>query len=200
MEAVRDETQEEGLEDEEMVTDSDEVDNEEEENSFEKEEDVQDVHQKDEKVSEGGTSRVTNLADYIRGMQDTVDEDDVDGDLDVDDVDDVEGVSDEEKGEGGSSGASSASRRSRAPSPTDSLVAHTAALNITPSDDPPLQKDKEIAKGLIKDRVAEDIRRDRLRQTKKYHSKPGTRRIGRPKGSKAKQDMRVKLDRSSVWD
>ena len=53
MEAVRDETQEEGLEDEEMVTDSDEVDNEEEENSFEKEEDGQVVHQKDEKVSEG---------------------------------------------------------------------------------------------------------------------------------------------------
>ncbi|GLB36214.1 putative rio2, N-terminal [Lyophyllum shimeji] len=52
----------------------------------------------------------------------------------------------------------------------------------------------------IKDIVAGDLSKARTSQQRKYHSKRGARRAGRPQGSKAKQDTRVKLDRSGVWD
>jgi len=49
----------------------------------------------------------------------------------------------------------------------------------------------------IKDIVKSNLEKSR-RQQKKYHSKRSTRRAGRPQGSKAKQDTRVKLD--GTWD
>ncbi|KAK7058906.1 Serine/threonine-protein kinase rio2 [Paramarasmius palmivorus] len=50
----------------------------------------------------------------------------------------------------------------------------------------------------IKDAVSSTLEKERSRQQRKYHSKRSTRRAGRPGGSKAKQDNRVKLDRG--WD
>ena len=64
--------------------------------------------------------------------------------------------------------------RSRNISP-DSLAKMTASLSI-----------KKI--------VSLDLSKRRARQKEKYHSKRNTQRVGRPKGSKAKQDDRVKID------
>jgi RIO kinase 2 len=74
--------------------------------------------------------------------------------------------------------------RSRSPSP-DTLAKMTAALTLRAED--------------VRERVATDLAK-RQRQQKKYHTKRGAQRVGRPQGSKAKQDQRVKLDRGGIWD
>ena len=74
--------------------------------------------------------------------------------------------------------------RSRSPSP-DTLAKMTAALTLRAAD--------------VRERVATDLAK-RQRQQKKYHTKRGAQRVGRPQGSKAKQDQRVKLDRGGIWD
>lgn len=51
----------------------------------------------------------------------------------------------------------------------------------------------------VKRIVSSDLTKHRTSQQRKYHSKRGTHRAGRPHGSKAKQDTRVKLDHSGVW-
>lgn len=51
----------------------------------------------------------------------------------------------------------------------------------------------------IKDIVSSDLTKERTRQ-RKYHSKRSARHAGRPRGSKAKLDTRVKLDRGGMWD
>lgn len=73
--------------------------------------------------------------------------------------------------------------RSRAVSPA-SLQKMTAALDING----------------IRDIVSSDLTKVRARQQRKYHSKRGARHAGRPQGSKAKQDTRIKLDKSGVWE
>jgi RIO kinase 2 len=78
--------------------------------------------------------------------------------------------------------------QSRSPSPS-SLAKMTAALSISSSQHPG-----------IKDIVSSDLTKQRARQRQKYHSKRGAQRVGRPKGSKAKQDNRIKVDRSGVWE
>ena len=113
------------------------------------------------------------------------------------------------------SGSEGSTQRSRAPSPTDSLIAHTSALQLqSPTkathrssheseigdeneEGAPLGK---LSRDAIRERITSDISRHHARQTSKYHSKRSTRRVGRPKGSKAKQDTRVKIDRSGVWE
>ena len=67
--------------------------------------------------------------------------------------------------------------RSRNISP-DSLAKMTASLSVTE----------------IKKIVSLDLSKRRAREKEKYHSKRNTQRVGRPKGSKAKQDRRVKMD------
>lgn len=74
--------------------------------------------------------------------------------------------------------------RSRSPSP-DTLAKMTAALQLRAAD--------------VRERVATDLAK-RQRQQKKYHTKRGAQRVGRPQGSKGKQDQRVKLDRGGIWD
>lgn len=74
--------------------------------------------------------------------------------------------------------------RSRSPSP-DTLAKMTAALTLRATD--------------VRERVATDLAK-RQRQQKKYHTKRGAQRVGRPQGSKAKQDQRVKVDRGGIWD
>jgi RIO kinase 2 len=78
--------------------------------------------------------------------------------------------------------------QSRSPSPS-SLAKMTAALSLSSSHHPG-----------IKDIVSSDLTKQRARQQQKYHSKRGAQRIGRPKGSKAKQDDRVKVDKSGFWE
>lgn len=138
-------------------------------------------------------------------------EDDVDHAQDSDESD-VLDLSDTDDRSGSASSAqshSSFNRRSRAPSPTDSLVEHAASLRLDPAEEaegasgsPPTKIAAEPAAEAptIRERVAADIGRHQARQTSKYHSKRGVKKIGRPKGSKAKQDMRVKVDRHGEWD
>jgi RIO kinase 2 len=76
------------------------------------------------------------------------------------------------------------SSSSRTPSPSPSLAEMTTALHLNG----------------IKDIVSSDLTKERARQQRKYHSKRGARHAGRPQGSKAKQDTRVKLDRGGMWD
>jgi RIO kinase 2 len=52
----------------------------------------------------------------------------------------------------------------------------------------------------IKDIVSSDLTKDRARQQRKYHSKRSARQAGRPRGSKAKLDTRVKLESGGMWD
>ncbi|KAI0274644.1 RIO1 family-domain-containing protein [Gloeopeniophorella convolvens] len=56
-----------------------------------------------------------------------------------------------------------------------------------------------VSKDEIKDKAAIEAYKERARQKQKYHSKRGAQRIGRAKGSKAKQDTRVKPDKSGLW-
>jgi len=78
--------------------------------------------------------------------------------------------------------------RSRLPSPS-SLAKMTAALSLSAS--------QHLG---IKDIVSSDLTKQRSRERQKYHSKRDAHRIGRPKGSKAKQDNRVKVDKSGFWE
>jgi RIO kinase 2 len=78
--------------------------------------------------------------------------------------------------------------KSRSPSPS-SLEKMTASLSLSGSQQPE-----------IKDVISSDLRKQRARQERKHHSKRGARWGGRPHGSKAKQDIRCKLDKSGVWD
>ncbi|KAF7967001.1 hypothetical protein HWV62_36264 [Athelia sp. TMB] len=77
--------------------------------------------------------------------------------------------------------------QSRSPSP-DSLAKMTESLSISASQ-----------RG-IKDIVSSDLTKQRARQRQKHHSKRGAQRVGRAQGSKAKQDNRVKMDKSGFWD
>jgi RIO kinase 2 len=52
----------------------------------------------------------------------------------------------------------------------------------------------------IRDKAANEAYKQRAREKQKYHSRRGAERIGRAKGSKAKQDNRVKLDKGGLWD
>ncbi|KAG7099283.1 hypothetical protein E1B28_001142 [Marasmius oreades] len=100
--------------------------------------------------------------------------------------------------------------------PLDPLGEDEGPDSITLEDDPPSSYCSDIsrspprsrsaspfAKGFrqtktIRDVVASNLEKSRAQQQRKYHSKRSTRRVGRPRGSKAKQDSRIKLD--SGWD
>jgi len=77
--------------------------------------------------------------------------------------------------------------QSRSPSPS-SLAKMTAALNLT------------SGRHGIKDIVGSELTKQRARQREKYHSKGGVRRIGRARGSKGKEDNRVKVDKRGIWE
>ncbi|KAF8735490.1 hypothetical protein AX14_001984 [Amanita brunnescens Koide BX004] len=51
----------------------------------------------------------------------------------------------------------------------------------------------------IKNKVTSDLSKNMAKQQRKYHSKRAVRKAGRPQGSKAKQDTRVKVDHYGVW-
>lgn len=78
--------------------------------------------------------------------------------------------------------------QSRSPSP-NSVSKMMESLNLS-----------EQRRSGIKEIVSSDLGKQRSRQHRKYHSKRSAQRVGRPKGSKAKQDTRVKLDRNGIWE
>jgi RIO kinase 2 len=53
---------------------------------------------------------------------------------------------------------------------------------------------------VIRNKAAIDAYKERTREKRKHHSRRGAERIGRAKGSKAKQDNRIRLDKSGLWD
>ena len=73
------------------------------------------------------------------------------------------------------------------PSPVEQLASKVeSALSV---------KGKEM-----RDKAATEVHKRRAREKQKHHSRRGAERIGRAKGSKAKQDNRVKLDKGGLWD
>ena len=73
------------------------------------------------------------------------------------------------------------------PSPVEQLASKVeSALSV---------KEKEM-----RDKAATEVHKRRAREKQKHHSRRGAERIGRAKGSKAKQDNRVKLDKGGLWD
>jgi len=67
------------------------------------------------------------------------------------------------------------------------------------SPDELTQKVESLNLSDIKTRVTSDLSKTHSYQQRKYHSKRSTRQVGRPQGSKAKQDKKVRLDRSGIW-
>ena len=79
---------------------------------------------------------------------------------------------------------------SRSSSPTSQIASQVEKrLSVNASDE------KQV-----RNKAAIDALKGRAREKQKYHSRRGAERIGRPKGSKAKQDNRVQVDRSGLWD
>ncbi|KZT40090.1 RIO1-domain-containing protein [Sistotremastrum suecicum HHB10207 ss-3] len=98
--------------------------------------------------------------------------------------------------------------RSSCPSPSDSLVRQTAALGLRTPSPPgkhpthvsrpqPLAFDKTDS---LKETVSAEVSKRRAREESKHHARRSTKRMGRARGSKAKQDTRVKADTSGFWD
>lgn len=76
---------------------------------------------------------------------------------------------------------------------------HQATTADVDLDEDSEDEDKANAEDEVKERVAMQVSKERARQQRKYHSKKGAGKIGRPKGSKAKQDTRVKLNETDGW-
>ncbi|KAI0067723.1 RIO1-domain-containing protein [Artomyces pyxidatus] len=96
------------------------------------------------------------------------------------------------------------SRQSRTPTPppdSHSGSASPPARSSTPSDASPADHPVSLVEhDVIRERAAGEVAKEHARQQRKYHSKRGAQRVGRAKGSKAKQDTRVKLDKGGMWD
>ena len=83
---------------------------------------------------------------------------------------------------------------SRSPS---ALADRTAVLSL----DAPSASQAAGARGNVADRVQTEVAKQRAREQRKHHSKKGAQRTGgRPRGSKRKQDTRIKADGGGFWD
>ena len=79
---------------------------------------------------------------------------------------------------------------------TSSLVGRVNELGLdTGSPSPPLGDKQKIRQV-----VAAQVSKSRARDQTKYHSRKNAARAGRAKGSKAKQDVRHKIDAGGIWD
>ncbi|KAI0756645.1 RIO1 family-domain-containing protein [Daedaleopsis nitida] len=117
---------------------------------------------------------------------------------------DLSGQDESEGDEGGPDGDDASSRgdpprsaRSRASS-ADSVVGRTGGLSLKSA-----QRGPGAGSGAreISERVQSEVVKQRSRQQRKYHSKKGAQRMGgRAKGSKRKQDTRIKVDGGGFWD
>ncbi len=71
-----------------------------------------------------------------------------------------------------------------------------------PTHDSPQEdqtEDDQDRRARVKEIVSNDVAKKRTQQQRKYHSKRSARNAGRPQGSKAKQDKRVKLSEHTGW-
>lgn len=80
-------------------------------------------------------------------------------------------------------GLVNAYHRSISPSFSHSLVDEMKSTHLNDTKDASIQKC-----------VTSEVNRHRAKQILKYHSKKSAKKVGRLRGSKAKQDVRVKLD------
>jgi len=139
---------------------------------------------------------------------------------DDDDDDDAEESEGEEEGEEGDADGESVEddvgiRRRKTDEPSqsrstaDNLHFPETAINTLKASDPEngshlrspdelTQKVESLKLSDIKTRVTSDLSKTHSYQQRKYHSKRSTRQVGRPQGSKAKQDKKVRLDRSGI--
>ncbi|KZW02603.1 RIO1-domain-containing protein [Exidia glandulosa HHB12029] len=92
----------------------------------------------------------------------------------------------------------------------DDIATGTANLSLgdpatEPGSPPGSESEDEDGDGddgtrKIKERVASDVSRQRARQQRKHHTGKAGRNIGRPKGSKAKADGRVRAGDYAGWE
>ncbi|KAI0778542.1 RIO1 family-domain-containing protein [Trametes elegans] len=91
------------------------------------------------------------------------------------------------------------SARSRSRSPSSSLADETAALSLHAGGahrQPPAASRSDVA-----EKVQSEVAKHQARQQRKYHSKKGAQRTGgRQRGSKRKQDTKIKVDSGGFWD
>lgn len=90
---------------------------------------------------------------------------------------------------------------SQVPAPQNETERRSGGLSSHPaSPDRLTQTVKDFSLLGIRTKVTSDLSKTRSHQERKHHSKRSTRQVGRPEGSKAKQDKKVRLDRSGIWD
>lgn len=88
-----------------------------------------------------------------------------------------------------------ASRHSSSSHSDASSLANAAAeLSLTDTAHRPTTKSNDIS-----EKALADVTKQRARQHRKYHAKKGARTAGRPKGSKAKSDGRIRVDSGGFW-
>ncbi|KAH8998976.1 RIO1-domain-containing protein [Lactarius hatsudake] len=160
-----------------------------------------------------GRREMKVLEQYAESVKESQSESEPDGDSDEeeeegdeeggDEVEDTSGGEDPEQVEDELPGDPADSKAAAADSALESESSEAEGPPRSASASPSRQvadKDQENSfsakkRKEIRDKAAIDAYKERARQKQKYHSRRGAERIGRAKGSKSKQDNRVKL-----WD
>ena len=189
-----DDDEDSGTDDEDQDSENEEEEEEDEFSAAEESEVPDDQEGEDEEAYGTGTAAEDQDADSVHKSREppAVDSARKDGFGEAVEHDAAEGEIDGQ--DGSPSGADSPrSAGSRSPSPSTSLANRAGAMSVR-SQRPTASGSKDIS-----ERVQTEVAKQRARQQRKYHSKKGAQRTGgRPKGSKRKQDTRVKMD--SGWD
>jgi len=89
------------------------------------------------------------------------------------------------------------SRRSISPARSDLSRSPPRSRSVSPSTLEKMLTALDLND--VKNKVASEMSKSVAKERRKYHSKRSTRKAGRPQGSKAKQDVRVKPDCHGVW-
>ncbi|KAH9029215.1 RIO1-domain-containing protein [Lactarius hengduanensis] len=152
-----------------------------------------------------GRREMKVLEQYAESVKESQSESELDGDGDEeeeegDEVEDTSGGEDPEQVEDELSGDPEESKAAAADSALESESSEAEGPPRSASASPSRQVAEENSfsakkRKEIRDKAAIDAYKERARQKQKYHSRRGAERIGRAKGSKSKQDNRVK-----VWD
>jgi hypothetical protein len=87
--------------------------------------------------------------------------------------------------------------RSQCPSPTDSLIEHTAALGL--SDIDPIQEPSQDSVATEEAQLSKTVTKELSKRQARQKRFGGSRRIGRSKGSKAKQGFRYQSGDHEGW-
>ncbi|KAH9082073.1 RIO1-domain-containing protein [Lactarius deliciosus] len=162
-----------------------------------------------------GRREMKVLEQYAESVKESQSESEPDGDSDEeeeegdeeegDEVEDTSGGEDPEQIEDELPGDPEDSKAAAADSALESESSEAEGPPRSASASPSRQvadKDQENSfsakRKEIRDKAAIDAYKERARQKQKYHSRRGAERIGRAKGSKSKQDNRVKL--CQQWD